>query len=126
MIQIQMTSRIKERKEYLNLPSNVGEIVEALARDVKELAVLLIGAISAALSLQELEHEGAARADFRAAGQEVAADKGLEHTGLAATLAADDGDLRELDGRLGTELREDVLELVHNGDHRVSERRIGG
>jgi hypothetical protein len=50
----------------------------------------------------------------------------VEHTGLAATLAADDGDLGKLDGGLGTELREYVLELVHYRDHRVSEQRIGG
>lgn len=90
---------------------------------MEELAVLLVGAVGVALGLEELENERAARADVGAPGEEITADEGLEDAGLAAALAADDGDLRELDRRLAPELREDVLELVHYGDHGVPERR---
>lgn len=87
---------------------------------MQELAVLLLGAVRLALDLQELEHERAARADVGAPGEEVAADEGLEDAGLAAALAADDGDLWELDRGLATELGEYVLELVHDWDHGVA------
>lgn len=76
---------------------------------MQELAVLLLGAVRLALDLQELEHERTARADVGTPGEEVAADEGLEDAGLAAALAADDGDLGELDRGLATELGEYVL-----------------
>lgn len=79
---------------------------------MQELAVLLLGAVRLALDLQELEHERTARADVGAPGEEVAADEGLEDAGLAAALAADDGDLGELDRGLATELGEYVLKLA--------------
>jgi hypothetical protein len=41
----------------------------------------------------QLEHAEAARADVGAAREEIATDKRLEDTGLAAALAADDHDL---------------------------------
>lgn len=50
------------------------------------------------------------------------ADKSFEDAGFAAALAADDGDLRELDGGLATELSKDVLKLVDDWDHRVAQR----
>lgn len=90
---------------------------------MQELAVLLLSPVGLPLGLEELEHEGAAGADFVAAGQEVAADEGFEDAGFAAALAADDGDLGELDGGLAPQLGEDVLELVDYGDHGVAERR---
>ncbi|KAG5530235.1 hypothetical protein RHGRI_030567 [Rhododendron griersonianum] len=59
---------------------------------------------------EELEHERTTRADVGAPGEEVAADEGLEDAGLTAALAADDGDLGELDRGLAIELGEYVLE----------------
>ena len=66
------------RKTYLNFPPNLGEIVEALARQVEELAVLVVCVVGAALGLEELENERAARADVGTPGEEIAAHKGLE------------------------------------------------
>ena len=82
----------------LNFPANLGEIVEFPAREVEELAVLVV--VGLALGLDELENEGAACADVVAAWEEVSADEGFEDAGLAAALAADDGDLGEVDGGL--------------------------
>lgn len=90
---------------------------------MEELAPLLVGSIGAPLGLEKLEHEWPARADFGTPRQKVPADEGLEHARLSATLAPDDGDLGELDGGLAPELGEDVLELVHYGDHGVPQRR---
>ena len=84
--------------KYPNFPTDLGEIIKPLARQVEELAVLLIRAISLLLSTDELQHKGPAGANIITPRQEVATDKCFKHTGLAATLAANDGDLREVDG----------------------------
>lgn len=75
--------------------------------------------------VHELEHERAARADVGAAREEVAADERLEDAGLAAALAADDRDLRQVDGGVAPQLREDVLQLVDDRDHRRAHGRGG-
>jgi len=97
--------------------------VEFPAGEVEELAVLVVVVeVGLALGLDELEDEGAARADVVAAGEEVAADEGFEDAGLAAALAADDGDLGEVDGGLASDAGEDVLKAVHKGDHAGTKR----
>ena len=115
-------SREAERGEVMNLnfPANLGEIVEFPAREVEELAVLVV--VGLALGLDELENEGAACADVVAAWEEVSADEGFEDAGLAAALAADDGDLGEVDGGLASDAGEDVLKAVHQGDHTRTKR----
>ena len=104
----------------LNFPANLGEIVEFPAREVEELAVLVV--VGLALGLDELENEGAACADVVAAWEEVSADEGFEDAGLAAALAADHRNLREVDGGVAPHTAEDVLEPVHQRDHRRAER----
>ena len=72
--------------------------------------------------VHELEHERAARADVGAARQEIAADERLEHGGLPGGLRAHDRNLRELQVAadiLHARLREDILELVDQGDEAV-------
>ena len=79
----------------LDLASDVGELVEAAAGVVQELAPLVpLGIGGAARLVHELEHERAARADVGAAWEEVAANERLEDARLAAALAAGDGHLR--------------------------------
>lgn len=93
---------------------------------MQELAPLVgVDACGALRLVHELEHEGAARADVGAAREEVAADERLEDAGLAAALAADDRDLRQVDGGAAPQLREDVLQLVDDRDHRRPHRRGG-
>lgn len=87
---------------------------------MQELPVLLIGAIRLPFNLEQLEHERPPRTDIGAPGEEIAADESFENAGLAAALAADDGNLRELDRGLATELGEYVLELVDDWDHGVT------
>lgn len=86
---------------------------------MQELAILIGGPIGGALGLQQLQDQGSASADVAVARQEVAANERFEDAGLAAALAADDGDLRELDGGGLPELSEDVLKLVDDWDHGV-------
>ncbi|CAL5402204.1 unnamed protein product [Camellia sinensis] len=88
---------VNEIKEYLDFPLNFIEIVEPLGRQVQELPVLLLRAIGPPLGLQQLKHKRAASIDIGTLVEEIAADKSFEDTGFAAILAADDGDLRELD-----------------------------
>ena len=94
----------------LNFPANLGEIVEFAAGEVEELAVLVV---FRGLGLDELEDEGAARTDFVAAGEKVAANECFKDAGLAAALASDDGDLGEVDGGLGADAGEYVLKTIH-------------
>lgn len=102
----------------LNFATNLGEVVDTVVREVKELSPLVIGSAAGfAFGLEELEDERAASADVVAAREKVSADESFEDAGLAAALAPDDGDLRELDRGLAPELGEDVLELVDDGDH---------
>ena len=97
----------------LNFPANLGEIVEFPAREVEELAVLVVVVeVGLALGLDELEDEGAARADVVAAGEEVAANKGFEDAGLVVAPVADNDDLGEVDGGLAFDTGEDVLNLA--------------
>lgn len=122
------TSKTEESNERrveinLDLPANLGEVIEALFRNVEELAPLLFGAGGFALSLDKLENEGAARADISAAWKEVAPYERLEHAGLSAALAADDGHLRQLYRAVASHLSEDVLQLVHYRYHRRSQGR---
>ena len=93
--------------------------MELAARQVEELAELIL---RRGFGLDELEDEGAARADVVAAREEVTADEGFEDAGLAAALAADHRNLREVDGGVAPHATEDVLEPVHQRDHRRAER----
>lgn len=91
---------------------------------MEELAPLIrLGVGGAAGLVHELQHEGSPRAYVGAPGQEVAADERLEDAGLAAALAPHDGDLRQVDRGAAPQLREDVLQLVHDRDHRRPHRR---
>lgn len=81
---------------------------------MEELSPLLIRAVGFPLGLEQLKNKGTASTDVGASGQEVATDEGFEDAGLTTALTANDGHLRELDRGLATELREDVLQLVHN------------
>lgn len=93
---------------------------------MQELAPLvLVGVGWASRLVHELEDERAARADVGAAREEVAADERLEDARLAAALAADDGHLRQVDGGAAPQLREDVLQLVDDRDHRGAHHRRG-
>jgi hypothetical protein len=93
---------------------------------VQELAPLIGLCVGGAARLvHELEHEGAARADVGAPREEVAADERLEDAGLAAALAPDHGHLRQVDRGAAPQLREDVLQLVDDWDHRGPDRRRG-
>lgn len=76
--------------------------------------------------VHELQNQRAARADVGAPREEISADQGLQDAGLAAALAPDDGDLRQVDRRRASELREDVLELVDDRNHGVAEGVPGG
>jgi len=110
-----------ELKVNLNFGANLGEIVELAARQVEELAELVLRGVD----LDELENEGAARADVTAAWEEVAAHEGFEDAGLAAALAADNCHLREVNGVVAPHTAEDVLEPVHQRDHRRTQRSGG-
>ena len=93
---------------------------------MEELAVLFFGAVGLALGLDELEDEGAARADVVPAREEVAADEGLQDARLAAALAADNRHLRKVDGGLAADAGEDVLQAVHQRDHGGAQRSSSG
>ena len=81
--------------------------------EVEEHAVLvIIVEVGLALGLDELEDEGAARADVVAVGEEVTTNEGFEDAGLAAAPVADDGDLGEVDGGLAFDVGKDVLNLA--------------
>jgi hypothetical protein len=68
--------------------SDLQEVIEAAAREVQELAPLvLLGMRGAARLVHELEHQGSARADVGAPRNEIAADERLNDAGLAAALA---------------------------------------
>lgn len=108
--------------EHLNFPANLGEIVELLLRQVEELPVLLFSAIGLPLSLHELEHQWPPGADFISPRQEVPTNKGLQNARLTTALAADDGDLRKVDGGLASDPGEDVLKLIDQGDHGGAKR----
>lgn len=62
--------------------------------------------------MNELEDERSSCADFVTTGEEVTADESFEDARLAATLAADNGNLREVDGGLASDAAEDVLKFV--------------
>ncbi|KAI7990679.1 hypothetical protein LOK49_LG12G01059 [Camellia lanceoleosa] len=113
---------VNEIKEYLDFPPNFIEIVEPLGRQVQELPVLLLRAIGLPLGLQQLKHKRAASTDIGTPGEEIAADKSFEEAGFAAALAADDGDLSDLDRGLATELSKDVLKLVDDWGSQVAQR----
>jgi len=98
----------------LNFSANLGEIVELATRQVEELAELILRGFD----LNELENEGAARADVIASWEEVAADEGFEDAGLAAALAADHRHLWKVDGGVAPHAAEDVLKPVHQRDDR--------
>lgn len=102
----------KAERKHLNLAANLGEIVELLPVQVEELTIFLVGAVGLLSSLDELQNERPPGTNLISTGQEVPTDKSLEDTGLATTLAADDGDLREVDGGLSSNLGEDVLKPV--------------
>lgn len=117
---------MRQRDGDLDLASNIAEVVEATPREVEELAPLIgLGVGGPARLVHELEHEGAARADVGAPREEVAADERLEDAGLAAALAPDHGHLRQVDRGAAPQLREDVLQLVDDRDHRGPDRRRG-
>lgn len=108
----------------LDLASDIPKVVEAAAREVQELAPLVgLGVRGPPRLVHELEHERAARADVGAPREEVAADEGLEDAGLAAALAPHHGHLRQVDRGAAPQLREDVLQLVDDRDHRRAHRR---
>ena len=99
---------------------------EDLVRAVEELAPLhrrlVVVARVMVRRVHQLEHERAARADVGAARQEIAPDERFEHGGLSGGLRPHDGNLRELQVAadiLHARLREDVLELVDQGDEAV-------
>jgi hypothetical protein len=116
----------ERRGGYLDLASDFAEVVEAAAGEVQELAPLVrLGIRGAARLVHELEHQGPARADVGAPRKEVTADERLEDAGLAAALAPHHGHLRQVDRRAAPELREDVLQLVDDRDHRRPHRRRG-
>lgn len=66
-------SELKMQK-YLNFSPNIREIVEAFSRQMKKLAVLLLGAVGFSLGLQQLKNERASSADIGSSGEKVAAD----------------------------------------------------
>ncbi|KAI7990671.1 Aspartic proteinase CDR1 [Camellia lanceoleosa] len=74
--------------------------------------VLLPKAFGVLLGVQQLNHKRATRTDIGPPGKEITANKSFEEAGFAAALAADDGDLSDLDRGLATELSKDVLKLV--------------
>ena len=98
--------------KYLNFPTNIGEIIKPLPRQVEELAVLLIRAIGLLLSTDELQHKRPAGANIITPRQEVATHKCFKDARLAATLAANDGDLRKVNGGLASNQGEDILKPV--------------
>lgn len=89
----------------LNFSTDFREIVEGAARQVEELAELRLRGFS----VNELKDEGSSGADFVAAGEEITADQGFKDAGLAAALAADHCNLREVHRRLASDATEDVL-----------------
>lgn len=114
---------MRQRDGDLDLASNFAEVVEATPREVEELAPLIgLGVGGPARLVHELEHEWAARADVGAPREEVAANESLEDAGLAAALAPDHGHLRQVDRGAAPQLREDVLQLVDDRDHRGPDR----
>jgi hypothetical protein len=109
---------------YLDFASDFAEVVEAAAREVQELSPLvLLGIHGAPRLVHELEHQRPARADVGAPREEVAANERLEDAGLAAALAPHHGHLRQVDRGAAPQLREDVLQLVDDRDHRRPHRR---
>lgn len=62
--------------------------------------------------MNELENKRSSSADFVTTGEEVTADESFEDARLAATLAADNCYLREVDGGLASDTAEDVLKFV--------------
>lgn len=113
----------KKIKINLNLPPNFIEIEELSPWQMQKLSPLVLSSVSLTFPLHQLQNEGAARADIIAAWQEIAADKRLQHAGFAAALAPHHRHLRQLDRRLASKLREDVLQLIHYRYDRVPQRR---
>ena len=107
--------------KHLDFAANLGEIVEAPARQVAELAPLgTVVVVVSRIPRTILEHqdERPPRANVASAREEVAADQGLEHARLAAALAADHRHLWKRNLRkLGPHRSQNVLELVHDWDH---------
>jgi hypothetical protein len=63
-------------------------------------------------SVNELKNKRSSSADIVTTGEEVTADESFEDARLAATLATDDGYLREVDSGLTSDTAEDVLKFV--------------
>lgn len=87
---------------------------------MQELSILLINAVAFPLNLQELQHKRPSRTNIGASGEKVAAYERFEHARFATTLTPNHGDLREFDRVRAAELREDILELVDDWNHRVT------
>lgn len=62
--------------------------------------------------MNELKNKGSSCADIVTTGEEVTADESFKDARLAATLAANDGNLRKVDGGLASDTAEDVLKFV--------------
>jgi hypothetical protein len=108
----------------LDLPSDLVEVVEALAGQVSELAPLV--GVAAFRVVQQLQQQRPARAHASAARQEVAADQALEHRRLAAALAPDDHDLRQCrDLAVAAERGHGILQLVKDGQEALLRGTIG-
>jgi hypothetical protein len=115
---------VRKGSTDLDLTPDFSKVVEAAAREVQELAPLIgLGVCGSPRLVHELQHEGAARADVGAPREEVPAHERLEDAGLAAALAPHHGHLRQVDRGAAPQLREDVLQLVDNRDHRRPHRR---
>lgn len=63
-------------------------------------------------NVNELKNKGSSCADIVTTGEEVTADESFKDARLAATLAANDGNLRKVDGGLASDTAEDVLKFV--------------
>ena len=89
---------------------------------MQELAVLLLGSIRPPLGLQELQNQRPPSTNVAPPGQEISPNQRFKNAGFSAALASYHCHLRKLDRGLAAELREDVLELVDDRNHGVTER----
>ena len=110
----------------LDLLADGFKLGEDLARAVEELSPLHRGLVVVGRVLvrrvHELKHERAPGADVGAAREKIPPDERLEHGGLARGLRAHDRNLGELQVAadvIHARLREDVLELVDEGDEAI-------
>lgn len=101
------------KKVYLDFAANLGEIVEALSREVPELAPLLSVVAGILRPILEHQNERSSGTYIAASGEKIAADQGLQHARFAAALASDDRNLRQRNlGQSPPNRSENVVKLV--------------